>query len=243
MCHNEANSIMCGRFAFFGDNRETLAQLEAASDPPLLEDYNITPGRDIVVVRIWPETDVLEYGLLHWGLTPFWSKTGKTTTPLINARAEGIESKPSFRGPFRYRRCLIPVTGFYEWQKRAGANQPFFIRPKDGTLFLLAGIWDHWQGEHGQEIESCAIITTVPNTMMAKIHNRMPVILNPQDQQRWLAPQTTQNTLLKMLQPYPAKGMEAYPVPNLVNNSRNNGQECIAPRMEQQSLFPGQDIA
>ncbi len=222
---------MCGRFAFFGDNREALAPLGAASEPPLLEDYNITPGRDIVVVRTWPETGVLEYGLLRWGLIPFWSKTGKTKTPLINARAEGIESKPSFRGAFRYRRCLIPVSGFYEWQKRAGGKQPFFIRPKGGTVFQLAGIWDHWQGEHGQEIESCTIITTTPNPMIAKIHDRMPVILKSQDQLRWLDPETGQDNLLKMLQPYQSKNMEAYHVRSLVNNSRNNGLECIAPKM------------
>ncbi len=233
---------MCGRFAFFGDNREALAQLGAASDPPLLEEYNITPGRDIVVVRTWPETGVLEYGLLHWGLIPFWSKTGKTKTPLINARAEGIENKPSFRGPFRYRRCCIPVSGFYEWQKRAGGTQPFFIRPKDGTVFLLAGIWDHWQGEHGEEIESCAIITTTPNPMMTRIHNRMPVILTLEDQLRWLDPETGQGKLLNMLQAYPAKNMKAYPVRSLVNNARHNGPECIAPKMEQRSLFSNQDI-
>ena len=168
---------MCGRFAFFGNNRVNLAPLEVLTDPPLVEGYNITPGQDIVTIRIWPETGQLEYGMLRWGLLPFWSKSSKTKFPLINARAEGLEKKPSFRGPFRYRRCIVPASGFYEWEKRAGGKQPYFIRPIRGGYFGMAGIWDYWQGEGGQEVESCAIITTTPNSMLAKIHDRMPVPL------------------------------------------------------------------
>ena len=223
---------MCGRFAFFGDNRECLAPLGAASDPPLVDNYNITPGQDIALLRTWPETGVLEYGMLRWGLLPFWSKTNTTKFSMINARAEGIAEKPSFRGPFRYRRCCILASGFYEWQQRVGGKQPFFIRPKDHGLFLLAGIWDHWQGEDGQEIESCAIITTTPNSVIAKIHDRMPVILNQQDVSVWLDPAAKQSDVTNMLKPCPAKNMDTYPVSNVVNNARNNGPECIAPRME-----------
>jgi len=228
---------MCGRFAFFGDNREYLAPLGAASDPPLVDNYNITPGQDIAILRTWPETGVLEYGMLRWGLLPFWSKTNTTKFSMINARAEGIAEKPSFRGPFRYRRCCILASGFYEWQQRAGGRQPFFIRPKDHDLFLLAGIWDHWQGEGGQEGETCAIITTTPNSMMAKIHDRMPVILAKDMAAAWLDPAAGQRDLNVMLKPYPAKKMVAYPVRKLVNTARNDGPECIATVMEQQSLF------
>jgi putative SOS response-associated peptidase YedK len=238
---------MCGRFAFFGNNRANLESLGVVSDPPLLESYNIAPGQDIVVIRTWPETGVLEYGMLRWGLLPFWSKTAKTKFPLINARAEGIEKKPSFRGPFKYRRCIIPASGFYEWQKRAGCRQPYFIQPKDKSVFLMAGIWDHWEGEGGT-IETCSIITTEPNSAVAEIHDRMPAILDQDRALAWLGvsrlpdPGAGQGDLLNMLQPYPAEKMEGYPVNSIVNNARNNSPECIAPKMEQQSLFARQDI-
>ena len=224
---------MCGRFAFFGNNQASLESLGVVSDPPLLESYNIAPTQDVIAIRTWPETGVLEYGMLRWGLLPFWSKTNKTKFPLINARAEGIEKKPSFRGPFKYRRCIIPSSGFFEWAKMAGGKQPFFIRPVNEGYFGLAGIWDHWQGEGGQEIESCAIITTKPNNMMAKIHDRMPVILQQSDQAAWLGvsrlpdPGAGQGDLLAMLQPYLADKIEVYPVSSLVNNTRNNGVEWI----------------
>lgn len=218
---------MCGRFALFGNNQASLESLGVVSDPPLIESYNIAPTQDVIAIRTWPETGQLEYGMLRWGLLPFWSKTNKTKFPMINARANGIEKKPSFRGPFKYRRSIIPASGFYEWQKRAGDKQPYFIRPKGGGVFLLAGIWDHWQGESGQEIESCAIITTTPNNMMAEIHNRMPVILKQSDQAAWLDPGAGQGDLLAMLQPYPADKMEAFPVSSLVNNTKNNGVKCI----------------
>lgn len=239
---------MCGRFAFFGNNQESLEFLGVVSDPPLLESYNITPAQDIVVIRTWPETGVLEYGMLRWGLLPFWSKTNKTKFPLINARAEGIEKKPSFRGPFKYRRCIIPASGFYEWQKGAGGKQPFFIRPVAEGYFGFAGIWDHWQGEDGQEIESCAIITTEANELVTEIHDRMPAILEQSDQEAWLGVSRLPDSgagegdLLAMLQPYPSEKMEACPVSSMVNNARNNREECVARVGEQQGLFTGPDV-
>ena len=186
---------MCGRFGYFGDNRESLAQLGAVCDPPLLDDYNIAPGREIAVLRRWPETGVLEYGLLRWGLLPFWSKTETTKFPLINARAETIDEKPSFRGSFRHRRCIIPANGYFEWQKKEGGKQPWFIRPAGTGVFLFAGIWDHWQGENGLEIESCAIITTSASRSLSAIHDRMPVILDLSAALEWLNPNTEKQEL------------------------------------------------
>ena len=232
---------MCGRFAFFGNNQETMESLGIAGEPLPFESYNIAPSQDVLALRIWPETELPEWTTFRWGLVPFWSKTSKTKFPMINARAEGIEKKPSFRGPFKYRRCIIPASGFYEWQKRAGGKQPYFIRPPGGGYFALAGIWDHWQGMGLQEIESCAIITTTPNSMMANIHDRMPVILAESDLAAWLDPKVGQGDLLAILQPYPAEKMEAYPVSSLVNSPRNNGPECIERVGEQQRLFTGQD--
>jgi len=218
---------MCGRFAYFGNGfygYETLHLLP----PPSFESYNIAPTQNILVIRTSPETGQAEYAQLHWGLVPFWSKSDKTPPPLINARAEGIEKKPSFRSPFRHRRCIIPVSGFYEWLHNESGKHPYFIRPIDGGYFGLAGIWEHWQGEEGNVIESCSIITTVANRLMRGIHDRMPAILEVQDIKAWLDPGTEQKEVLAMLDPYPEDLMEAYPVSSMVNSSRNNSPGCVA---------------
>lgn len=232
---------MCGRFAFFGNNRESLASLGMAGKPPPFESYNIAPSQDILAIRMSPESGQPEYTLPRWGLLPFWSKTSKTKFPMINARAEGIEKKPSFRGPFQYGRCIIPANGFYEWQKSAGGKQPYFIRPVDGDVFLFAGIWDHWEGE-GKTIESCAVITTEANEFVREIHDRMPVILEEEKVSAWLDPKTRPKELLAMLKPYPKVKMMVYPVSSMVNSPRHNGPECVERIREQQELFTGQDL-
>ena len=217
---------MCGRFAFFNNNIG-YESIQLPELPPY-KSYNIAPSQDILAIHISPETRQPEYCFLRWGLLPFWSKTFTTRFLMINARAEGINKKPSFRGPFKYRRCIIPASGFYEWQKNRGGKQPFFIKPSNGNIFGLAGIWDHWQGE-GKIIESCAIITTTPNSMMTKIHDRMPVILGKENVAAWLDQKTGQEVLLAMLKPYPAERMETYPVSSLVNSPRNTGAGCVEP--------------
>lgn len=218
---------MCGRFAYFGNGFFGYESLHLPEPPPF-ESYNIAPSQDILAIQTSPQTGRLEYALLHWGLVPFWSKTAKTKFPLINARAEGIEKKPSFRSPFKHRRCIIPASGFFEWQANEGRKQPFFIRPVDGGYFTLAGVWDHWQGEDGKVINSCAIITTEANAMMRKIHDRMPLILEQRDLGVWLDPDTEQERVLAMLLPYQGEMMEAYPVSSKVNSPKNNGPECVA---------------
>ena len=217
---------MCGRFAYFGNGTFAYESLHLP-ESPVFENYNITPSQDILTVRLAPESAQPEYALLHWGLVPFWSKSAKTKFPLINARAEGIEKKPSFRGPFKHRRCLIPAKGFYEWQQVEGRKQPYFLHPVDDGLFLLAGIWDHWQGDDGTVIESCAIITTEANAQIQPIHERMPVILNEKNLLAWLDPGTNQQTLVAMLIPFSAP-MTIHPVSSKVNNPRHNGPDCVA---------------
>lgn len=165
--------------------------------------------------------------MLHWGLVPFWSKTKQTKFNLINARAEGIESKPSFRGPFKYRRCIIPARGFYEWQQIEKGKQPFFIRPADGGYFAFAGIWDHWEGDGEEVVESCAIITTNANNLMASIHDRMPVILEEKDCLLWLDDKTGKEQLLKVLRPCSDELIKAYSVAARVNSPRNNDPDCF----------------
>ena len=219
---------MCGRFAFFGNGHFGYESLHLP-EAPSFENYNVTPSQDILTIRSSPETGLAEYALLHWGLIPFWSKTEKTKFPLINARADGIEKKPSFRGPFKHRRCIIPVSGFYEWQHQGERKQPFFIQPANGGYFALAGLWDHWQGEDGEEIESCAIITTEANNLMRTIHDRMPVILASDSLLSWLDSTTSQEALLLLLVPCRDELIHTYPVSARVNNPRHNDKDCIQP--------------
>lgn len=218
---------MCGRFAYYGHGFFGYESLQYPKTPPF-ESYNIAPSQDILALRADPQSHRIEWARLHWGLVPFWSKTVKTKYPLINARAEGIETKPSFRSPFRHRRCLIPASGFYEWQHKESGNQPYFIRPNEGDYFALAGLWEHWQGEDGTILESCAIITTTANALMMPIHDRMPVILRMEDYPAWIDPATKQETLLAMLAPCPVHLLDAYPVSTRVNNPRHNDPECVA---------------
>ena len=217
---------MCGRFAYFGNGifgYETLLLPE----PPSIEDYNIPPSRNILTIRNSPETGNPSYAMLHWGLVPFWSKTSKTKYILNNARAEGIEKKPSFREPLKRRRCIIPASGFYEWLRKGAQKQPHFIRRTDRGYMAMAGVWDHWQGEDGQEIESCSIITTEANKLMLEIHDRMPAILDKNDLVAWLDPGTDQERVLSVLKPCPDSWIETYPVSRRVNSVKNNGPACL----------------
>lgn len=158
--------------------------------------------------------------LLQWGLVPSWSKDGR---PFINARAEGIEAKPSFRTPFKKRRCLVPADGYFEWKVEGKHKQPYYFRMKDGSPFVFAGLWDRCQ-----DVETCATITTTPNEMQAPIHDRMPVILDERGSDLWLS-DASPDELLALLVPFPAKRMECYPVSTLVGSPRNNREELLEP--------------
>jgi putative SOS response-associated peptidase YedK len=151
---------------------------------------------------------------------------------MINARAETLAEKPTFRSAYKYHRCLIFADGFFEWQARPGSKSkiPHFIRLKSGVPFVFAGLWEYWQPADGSEIRSAAIITTEPNELMASIHNRMPVMLKPDTYAQWLdsAPQSP-NRLQNLLVPFPASEMEAYPVSMLVNSPSNDRSECVVP--------------
>ena len=218
---------MCGRFAFFGKGQFGYESL-ALPEPPPFERYNIAPTQDILAIRTSSETGRPEWALLHWGLVPSWSKESKTKHLLINARAEEIEAKPSYRGPVRHRRCIVPASGFYEWLRQGAGKQPYFVRPAADKVFALAGIWDRWEGKLGEIIESVAIITTSANELMQPIHDRMPVALGKGNVAEWIAPQTELEKALAMLKPFPSEMMVAYPVNSVVNNTRYDGPECVA---------------
>ncbi|MGE0386530.1 MAG: SOS response-associated peptidase [Gammaproteobacteria bacterium] len=210
---------MCGRFAYHATSQALREEFALAEAPDLAPRYNVTPQSRIAVVR---EGGV---ALLLWGLVPFWARDPKPGYALINAKAETVATKPSFREAFKRRRCLIPVSGFYEWKRGDSGKQPWYMRPADRPLFAFAGLWEHWQGrgEHaGQTIESCTIITTAPNELCATIHDRMPVILDRADYARWLA-----EPAADLLVPYPAQRMAACPVSTRVNSPRNDGPELI----------------
>ena len=218
---------MCGRFAFSAKGQFGYESLQVPEPPPF-ERYNIAPSQDILAIRTAPETGRSEWVMLRWGLVPFWSKEPGGKRPLINARAEGIEAKPSFRGPIRHRRCIVPASGFYEWRRQGTGKQPYFVRPAAAEVFALAGIWDHWEGKQGEVIESVAIITTSANERMQPIHERMPVILEKEEVAAWIAPATKLETALALLKPCSSEKMVAYPVSSLVNSARYDGPDCVA---------------
>ena len=197
--------------------------------------YNIAPTQEILVVVQEPGTATRQARRHRWGLIPSWAKDPAIGNQLINAQVETAATKPAFRVAFRKRRCLILADGFYEWQVEPGkkARVPHYIRMKDEKPFSFAGLWSEWRSADGSELRSCAIITTEPNELMAEIHNRMPVILDKKHFDRWLDRDYKETKeLKKLLVPYPARKMKAYPVSRLVSNSRNDVPECLEPLEE-----------
>ncbi len=226
---------MCGRFALMTSTEQLAAQFGVSQTavetlPPSVPRYNIAPTQPVVAIRLG-EDGQRELTFFHWGLVPSWSKDVKIGSRMINARSETVTEKPSFRTAFKRRRCLIPADGFYEWQKQANGKQPMFIRPAKGEErpFALAGLWEQWHDTEGGALQSCTILTTTPNELMADIHNRMPVIIEPEDFDLWLDPEPEPEQGLHLLRPYPAEKMTAYPVSTVVNNPRNETPECIQP--------------
>jgi putative SOS response-associated peptidase YedK len=224
---------MCGRFTLHASPEAVADLLELAAPPILAPRYNIAPTQPVGIVRVEGRGGPRRWALVHWGLIPAWSKDPGIGARMINARAETVAEKPSFRAAWRRRRCLVPADGFYEWQRGEKGKQPFYIRRPDQALFAFAGLWERWVGADGSELESCTVLTTEPNALMAAIHNRMPVILEPADFADWLGhggdatPQELEK-LQHLLRPYPAELLEAVPVSRYVNNPRHEGAACIA---------------
>ena len=220
---------MCGRFTL-GTPDHILAELfQLLNMPPLKPRYNIAPTQPVAVVQTSASGSGRDMDLVRWGLVPSWAKDPSIGARMINARAEGVAEKPSFRGPFRSKRCLIPADGFYEWAKAGARKQPYHFRLKDGGPFAFAGLWDAWAAPDGSTLETCAIITTTPNEAVAPVHDRMPVILDRHDHERWLSRDALVGELLALLRPCPASILEARPVGPHVNNPRNDGPECTVP--------------
>ncbi len=221
---------MCGRFTLTIDP----ADLQDAFPDFIIPSqtaarFNIAPTQPVLVL---PNDGTNKADYFVWGLIPSWAKDPTIGSRLINARAETLAEKPSFRSAYKYHRCLIFSDGFYEWQARPSSKSklPHFIRLKSGKPFAFAGLWEHWQSPDGSEIKSATIITTSPNELMASIHDRMPVILPRHAYAQWLDPAPRfPDDLQSLLVPYPAEEMEAYPVSTLVNSPANDRPEVVLP--------------
>ena len=227
---------MCGRYVSSTPPDEIARYFDAelTTEAAIPASYNVAPTDDIYVVL--EDGGVRQVAAHHWGLVPFWAKSPAIGSRMINARAEGIETKNAFRGALKRQRCLIPADGFYEWRKTTGekVKQPFFIHRPDGEPLAFAGLWEEWKGpdrEGGAErLRSATIITTTPNELMATIHDRMPVILPPSAWDAWLDPTNAEvATLGKLLVPAPSGVLEMHPVSRDVGNVRNDGPYLIEP--------------
>jgi putative SOS response-associated peptidase YedK len=221
---------MCGRFTLFVPGEAVAQAFRLPEVPRLAPRYNIAPTQPVAAVRISPRSGQRELTHFTWGLIPRWAKDPTIGSRMINARSETAAEKPSFRAAFKYRRCLVPADGFYEWQRVNGGKQPVRIQMADGGLFAIAGLWESWSSPEGSEIESCTLLTTDPNELLAQVHNRMPVILSPDDYDLWLDPGVQQPAEVQdLLRPFPAPAMSYYPVSTHVNNPRNEDPRCIEP--------------
>ncbi|MBD1380633.1 SOS response-associated peptidase [Metabacillus arenae] len=221
---------MCGRytlFAEFGDIMDRFA-IEAAIQEELFNpSYNVAPSHSVISVINDGSRNRLGY--LRWGLIPPWAKDEKIGYKMINARAETLTEKPSFRNAYKNKRCLIIADSFYEWKRHPDKTKtPMRIKLKTGGLFAMAGLWEQWRSPKGESIYSCTVITTSANTFMKEIHDRMPVILMPNDEKVWLDPSIHDpNYLDGFLKPLPEELMEAYQVSSLVNSPKNNSPNLI----------------
>ena len=228
---------MCGRFAR-KSTQDMLAQwfgVELEDMPWFAPSYNAAPQSTQPVVRAKRDTSGREFALLRWGLVPFWAKDAKFGYSSINARAEEAASKPAFREALKKRRCLVPADAFYEWQRQdPKVKRPFAFALKSGEPYAFAGLWEKWQGKENEALETFTILTTDPNELMEPVHNRMPVIVEPKDYNRWLDPETTERPPIDLLRPYPAERMQAWPVSERVGNVRNDDATLLEPAPEQE---------
>jgi putative SOS response-associated peptidase YedK len=220
---------MCGRYMLTTPVEAMQRIFRFAERPNFPPRYNIAPTQDVPVVRLSREKDRRELIVVRWGLVPYWAEDVSIGNKLINARAESIERTPAFREAYRRRRCLVPADGFFEWKKEGKARQPLLVCRRDRAPFAFAGLWERWKQPDGNVLRSCTIVTCPPNELVAPVHDRMPVILDPADLSSWLDPEAGGRELLR---PCPAEWLEAFPVNPRVNSPANDDPECIAPLIE-----------
>lgn len=216
---------MCGRFTLRARGTRLVPELDVAN-PLMVDRYNIAPGEALIVVR----RTSAGYNASHtlsWGLRTQWMTDPHSG--LINARVETAAEKPAFRKSFLRRRCLVPADGFYEWARTPAGKTPYFFRFDDDRVFCFAGIWTRRQDPGAEPTDTVALLTTPANSLVGKVHDRMPVIIRPGHYERWMASETPLEAVLAMAQPLRDRGLVAYPVSNYVSNPKNKGEECVVP--------------
>lgn len=222
---------MCGRYSISADISKLAEGLgiPPSEIPEFRPRYNIAPQSAVPAI-IRERAKAPQIRFFSWGLIPPWAKDPSIAQKWINARQETLAERPSFRGPFRNSRCLIPADGFYEWKREGQTKTPYYVRMKSREMFAFAGLWSHWIGADGSEIPTCTIITGEPNELVRPLHARMPVILDPERSRLWLDPERfLPQDLMPLLAPFPAEKMESYLVRSLVNTPRHDSPECILP--------------
>jgi putative SOS response-associated peptidase YedK len=219
---------MCGRFTRHQPPEKIIKRFNVQLiKEAKIPRYNIAPSQVVPVIR---QVDEREMIACKWGLVPFWAKDPSIGNKMINAKAETLAEKPSFKQALIKRRCLIPADGFYEWQKKGkGASQPFYITLRNGDLFAFAGLWEEWKSPDGNLLKTFTVITVEPNELVSTIHNRMPAILKPQDEADWLNLKNRPADIVHILQPYPAEEMQAVPVSRMVNSPSYDDASCMTP--------------
>lgn len=220
---------MCGRFSLTATPADVRAVFHLDDEPVLVPRYNIAPSQDVAVVRR-SAAGSRELVLMRWGLIPSFARDPAVGYRMINARAESVADKPAFREAFASRRCLVLADGFYEWQPGGPYGKtPHYIRSPDKKPFAFAGLWDRWHAPDGRALETCTIVTTDANERVRELHDRMPVVLAPEQHDLWLDPAADRDQLLALLAPAPPAALESFAVSTVVNRPDNEGPECIEP--------------
>jgi putative SOS response-associated peptidase YedK len=229
---------MCGRYTLRARPAAVAEEFDLPEVPGLRPRFNIAPDQPVAVVRFDPEEGARRLDFLTWGLVPSWADDLRIGDRMVNARAETVTVRLSFRHPFRYRRCLMAADGFYEWQRQDGWKRPYFVHMRDDRPFGFAGLWEHWDKPE-EPVYSCTLLTTHANEILAPIHDRMPVIIPRERYALWLDPNTHDPDRLEpLLVPFPADRMEAYSVSRLVNDPDNDVPGCMRP-VETGDWLPG----
>ena len=221
-------SFVCGRYRLSRRKQILEEYFDTAPwDEEWAPRYNVAPTQPVPVVRQHPKDPIRHLSLMKWGLIPSWAKSPSIASSTINAKSETAATRPAFRDPMKFRRCLIPADGFYEWKRTGNRKQPFCFEVGTGELFAFAGLWDGWKRPDGNWTRTCTILTTTPNVLTSTVHDRMPVILEPNAYDLWLNPRMSDvGVLTALLKPYDAELMHGYPVGKRVNSAANDDEEC-----------------
>jgi putative SOS response-associated peptidase YedK len=222
---------MCGRYRLSRRKQIIEEHFDSVSgEEDWSPRYNVAPTQPVPIIRQHPKEPRRELSLARWGLIPWWAKDASGAARMINARSETAATLPAFRDAFKARRCIVPADAFYEWHRTGKAKQPYCFEVNDGELFAFAGLWERWKNSDGKALETCSILTTTPNALTSTVHDRMPVILDPNNYDVWLDPGFADAAAVsELLKPYDARLMRSYPVSARVNSVVNDDAGCAAP--------------